>query len=159
MDVQELLSNIEESLLTAIPAAVERTFFMEPLYAILIDYIHWGYAYEGVTGAPLVIAAPLSVRRTIINEHPSPDSVQWDAGYVSEISGSIRLKLAMDNVFMARCSQLYSSVDQDDVRTPEMLLRLAARLNSVDWRKITLSPTISFLPAGQPWRTRLSYGH
>jgi hypothetical protein len=137
MDVQGLLAKIEDSLATAIPAAVERTFFMEPLYAILVDYIHWGYFYDGDTGAPLVVAAPLSVRRTIMNEHQHPDSVQWDAGYVSEIPGSIRLKLAVDDAFMAHCSKLYSSVDQDDVRTPTMLQRLAARLNSVNWNKVT----------------------
>ena len=139
MNPQRLLNNIEEVLAAAIPAAVANTFLMEPLYAILMDHFHWEYTptLDLDTSPPLVVAAPVSVRSTILNEHDYPDCVQWDAGYVAEIDGSISLQLPLDGEAMALCSDLYTSIDEDDVRPGQMLQRVAARLNSINWYDIT----------------------
>jgi hypothetical protein len=139
MDTDQLLSNIEDALVADIPVALGNTFLMEPLYAILIDYFHWLFtpAFDLDTSPPLVVAAPLSVRRVIMNGHEFPDCVQWDAGYVDEIDGSIRLQLPPDGMAAAHCAELYRSFDEDDERPGPMLQRVAARLNSVDWRAIT----------------------
>ena len=138
MDTEQLLSNIEDALVADIPAAVGNTFFMEPLYAILIDYFHWTFmpTLDLEASPPLVVAAPVSVRRAIVDGHKYADCVQWDAGYVVEIDGSIRLQLPRDGM-AANCSDFYRNIDEDDERPGPMLQRVAARLNSVNWHSIT----------------------
>lgn len=139
MNTQQLLNRIEDALVTAIPAAVGDTFLMEPLYAILIDYFHWAFLPTGDLDAspPLVVAAPVSLRHLILNDQPDSECVQWDAGYVVELDGSIPLHLPLGDVEMADCADLYSSVDEDDERPGEMLQRVTARLNAFDWHSVT----------------------
>ena len=139
MDIEQLLGSIEDALVADIPTAVGNTFFMDPLYAVLIDYFHWSFTptLDLETSPPLVVAAPISVRRGILNGHEYADCVQWDAGYVAEIDGSIRLQLPREGKAAAHCSDLYRNIDEDDDRPGPMLQRVAARLNSVNWRSIT----------------------
>jgi hypothetical protein len=140
MDVPSILDNIENSLVAEIPAAVGKIFVMEPLYAILIDYFHWAFVppdFELSTSPPLVIAAPVSVRRRIMDGHDCPDSVQWDAGYIAEeASGSIPLRFPPDGELSVHCSALYQNIDEGDERPGEMLRRAGARLNAVDWHAL-----------------------
>ena len=139
MDTEQLLGRIEDSLVSEIPTAVGNTFLMEPLYAVLIDYFHWSFTptLDLESSPPLIIATPLSVRRAILDGHDYADCVQWDAGYVAEIDESVRIQLPRDGKAAARCLEVYDNIDEDDERPGSMLQRVAARLNSVNWRSIT----------------------
>ena len=139
MDIERLLGSLEDALVVEIPTVVGKTFFMEPLYAILIDYFHWSFTptLDLETSPPLIIAAPLSVRRAILDGHEYADCVQWDAGYVAEIDDSVRIQLPRPGKAAAHCSEFYHNIDEDDERPGPMLQRVAARLNSVNWRSIT----------------------
>ena len=141
MDTQKLLSSVEDALVTEIADAVGKMFFMEPLYAILIDYFHWTYLPTPTcdldTRPPLVVAAPISVRREIIDGHDYADAVQWDAYYVAEVDGSVKLQLSTDGEASVLCRDVYGSFDEGDESLGTMLQRVAARLNACNWRSIT----------------------
>lgn len=140
MKKEQLLSRMEDSLVAEIPIAAANTFFMEPLYAILIDYFQWGVSpptFELDTSPPLIVAAPVTVRNTIQSGHEYPDCVQWDAGYVIEIEGSIPLQLPGDGAAAAWCREFFSTFDEDNEQQGPMLQRVAARLNAVNWHSIT----------------------